>query len=148
MREQSAQNKKISEYAFLILVNVSREKHIYASFVTYGDYDGYVWLADADITKLQLDNFPSVLRYLRHTGSNLELRYINNEINIAEIVSWRRDGGYKEPFQRVVLHSCKGYECFNSLENILAGQLDLDNEKKVCFGKTLSKRIVPSKEEL
>lgn len=115
----------------ILLVNVNREERICASFVTYGDYDDYIWLADADITKLQLENLPYILEYLQHTGSSLELSFMNNEINEAKIVFMQRDGGYKEPFHRVVHYSCKGYECLNSLESILSVQLNCENEKKI-----------------
>lgn len=124
----------------VLLVNVYREEHICASFVTYGNYGDYIWLADADITKLQLENLPHVLSYLQHTGSNLELSFTNNVINKAEIVIRQRDGGYKEPVHRVVRHSCNGHKCLNDLENILSAQLNCENEKNDSFRKTLSKK--------
>ncbi len=123
-----------------LLVNVNREGCMNASFVSYGDYGDYIWLADADITKLQLENLPYVLRYLQHTGSSLELSFVNNAINEAKIVFMQRDGGYKEPFHRVVKYSCNGYGCLINLENDLSVQLNCENEKNDSFRKNYQKR--------
>ncbi len=88
------------------------------------------------------------MEYLKYTGSCLELGFMNNIINKAEIVSMQRDGGYKEPFHKVVHYSFKGYECLNSLESILSVQLNCENEKIDSHGNKLSKKIVLGKKEL
>ena len=113
----------------ILLVGINYKGDIDASFVNYGKYGGYDWLADVDINKLQLNRFPSILNYLQqHYGYNLELKYLRDEMISAEIVSMQRDGGYKEPFQRVVECSHNGYECLKKLENDLSVQLQSENQ--------------------
>ena len=110
-------------YTAILLVGINHKGEIDTSFVTYGKYGGYNWLADVDINKLQLDSFPSILSYLQHYGYNLELKYLWDELISAEMVSIQRDGGYKEPFKRVVKYSYNGCGCLYNLENDLFTQL-------------------------
>lgn len=122
----------ITESTFLqkiILVGVSREEDIVASFVTYSKNGGYDWVADADIDKLQLNRFPSILCYLQqHSCSNLELKFLRDEMISAELVSMQRDGGYKEPFQRVVEYCYKGHECLNKLSMQLQSEYQKNDD--------------------
>ncbi len=130
-----------------LLVNVNREGCINAAFVTHNVYGKYDWLADADITNLQLSNFQAILGYLQHTGSNLEISYLNSAMSTAKITILQREGGYKEPFHRVVQYSCEGYECLKELEKILSTQLNSEKQKSDSFDKRLTKQMVPSKHE-
>ena len=130
-----------SFYTSILLININREGRIYASFVDYSEYGGYVWLADVDANKLQLNRFPSILSYLQHCGHNLELKYLGDEMISSEITYIQREGGYKEPFQRYIKYSYNGYECINKLEKDLSIQLqskyqkDNNFEKKYYFKK-------------
>lgn len=131
-----------------VLVNVDNEGKINASFVTYSEYGGYIWIADADTTKMQLDDFPVILNYLQHSCSSLELGYLNGEMIAANIISMKRDVGYKETLQRVVEYNCKGDECLNNLEDILTVELKSENQIKNSLGKMLFKKMVPSKDSI
>ena len=130
-----------------ILVNVNCEGCMNACVATYRKYNGYSWVTDVDVTKLQLDKFPSVFDYIQRTGFSLELSYLNDVMNTAKVIDMQREGGYKEPFRRVVHYSCKGYECLNELENILSIQLNSEKQKNDSFGKRLFKQMVPRKQE-
>lgn len=59
----------------------------------------------------------------------MELCFLNDTIVKAEITFMRRNGGYKEPFEKIVEHICIGYECLNSLESCLSMQLEVKNQK-------------------
>lgn len=109
----------LSKEKFL-LITVNREGQIKAAFITYSKYGENIWLTDVDITKMQLDNYPSILEYLQHSIFSLELSHSNNGIITAEITCMQRVGGYKEPLQRAVKYRCIGYECLSNLENILS----------------------------
>lgn len=135
-------------YTSILLVGKNYNGGIDAAFVKYCKYGGYDWLADVDINKLQLqlNSFPSILNYLQqHHGYNLELKYWRDEMISAEIVSMQRDGGYKEPFQRVVECSHNGYGCLKKLEDDLSVRLQPENQNndgsvnKMLFRKVAKK---------
>ena len=113
-------------YTSILLVTINHEGCLKADFVDYSKYGGYDWLADVDINKLQLNRFPYILSYIQHYGYNLELKYLKDEMILIEIVSMQRDGGYKEPFQRVVKYSHHAYSCLKKLENDLFMQLHFE----------------------
>ena len=128
-------------YTSIILVGRNYKGDINAARVNYSKYGGYDWLADVDINKLPLNSFPSILNYLQQ-GYNLELKYWGDEMISAAIVSMQRDGGYKEPYQRVVECSHNGYGCLKKLENDLSVQLQFENQNNEgSVNKMLLKKV-------
>lgn len=90
---------------------------------------------------MELDNYPSLLKYLRDSSSSLELSHLNSGMITAEITLMQRVGGYKEPVQRVVKYRCIGDECLSNLENILSVELETENlvlsKNKMNYGKNI-----------
>ena len=114
-------------YTAIILVGRNTENDVLALCVDYNKYGfGYDWLADIDVDKLQLKEFPFILDYLCHSSDKLELKYQGDEMISAEIVSMQREGGYKEPFQRIVKYSHSGFGCLDKLERQLSMQIQSD----------------------
>ena len=136
-----------SFYTSILLISINREGRIYAAFVDYSEYGGYIWLADVDANKLQLNRFPSISSYLQHYGHNLELKYLGDEMISAETTYMKREGGYKEPFQRYVKYSYNGCGCINKLENDLSLQLQSKYQKDANFKKVLFQKIKKSKKD-
>ena len=109
--------KHLGQNIFLVRFNFKGDMN--AVIVSYSPYGGYVWKADADISFLQLDKFSFLLQYLRESFYELELKCSKYEVFSAEIVSFERNGGYKEPFHKVVKLGCYGYQCLQRLDKEL-----------------------------
>lgn len=115
---------------YTILISVINNK-VNAAFVEDCE-EGYSYLRDADVTSLQLDDYPSLLSYLQCTGYNLELKYSHlSGITKSSIFFRKREGGYKESSYKKVVYSSEGNDSLSYLNEVLSILIENNEEKSL-----------------